>query len=83
MHDGVDGWIDDAISMAQPWGFDLSSISVPVSIWYGSDDVLCPKGHSEWLPSHIPNAEPHELRHGHMLEDEDLDAIYSWLLQEP
>jgi hypothetical protein len=38
--DGVDGWIDDCIAMTQPWGFDLSAIEVPVSVWYGPDDVL-------------------------------------------
>jgi hypothetical protein len=26
--------------MTQPWGFDLSAIEVPVSVWYGPDDVL-------------------------------------------
>lgn len=77
--DGVDGWIDDCIAMTRPWGFDPGGIAVPVSIWYGPDDVLCPRGHAEWLLSRIPGSERHELPHGHILEAGDLDAIYSWL----
>jgi pimeloyl-ACP methyl ester carboxylesterase len=78
--DGVDGWIDDCIAFTKPWGVDPSASDVPVSIWYGRDDVLCPSNHAEWLLSHIPNAERHELPHGHLLDDEALDAVYSWLL---
>jgi pimeloyl-ACP methyl ester carboxylesterase len=78
--DGVDGWIDDCIAMSKPWGMDPSAIDVPVSIWYGRDDVLSPRNHAEWLLSNIPNAERHELPHGHLLDDGALDAIYSWLL---
>lgn len=40
--DGVDGWIDDTIAFTRPWGFDVTQISAPVSIWYGPDDALCP-----------------------------------------
>jgi pimeloyl-ACP methyl ester carboxylesterase len=78
--DGVDGWIDDCIAMSKPWGIDPSAIDVPVSIWYGLDDVLCPRNHAEWLLSNIPNAERHELPHGHLLDDDALDAVYGWLL---
>jgi pimeloyl-ACP methyl ester carboxylesterase len=76
---GVDGWIDDCIATVQPWGFDVAQIGVPVSIWYGPDDVLCPAAHSEWLLSHIPGAERRELPSGHMLQDADLDAVCRWL----
>ncbi|HET7016686.1 MAG TPA: alpha/beta hydrolase [Streptosporangiaceae bacterium] len=78
--DGVDGWIDDCIAMSRPWGVDLSAIDVPVSVWYGRDDVLCPRNHAEWLLSNIPNAERHELPDGHLLDDNALDALYGWLL---
>jgi pimeloyl-ACP methyl ester carboxylesterase len=78
--DGVDGWVDDCMAMTRPWGFDLGEIRVPISIWYGPDDVLCPRGHAEWLLSHVRGAERHELPHGHMLEEDDLDAIFSWVL---
>lgn len=79
--DGVDGWLDDCMAMTRPWGFDPAGIQVPVSIWYGPDDVLCPRGHAEWLLSRIPGSERHELPGGHLLGADELDAIYSWLSQ--
>ena len=79
---GVDGWIDDCIAMTRPWGVDPTQITVPVSIWYGPDDVLCPSTHAEWLLAHIPGAERHQLPSGHILGDKELDAIYEWLLFE-
>jgi pimeloyl-ACP methyl ester carboxylesterase len=80
---GVDGWIDDCIAMTRPWGFDPESIRVPVSIWYGPEDVLCPRGHAEWLLAHVPGSERRELPHGHVLDDAELDAIYGWLSAQP
>lgn len=78
--DGIDGWIDDCIATTMSWGFDPASITVPVSIWYGPEDVLVPPPHAEWLLSHMAGAERRELPHGHLLEDPELDAICSWLL---
>ncbi len=76
---GVDGWIDDGIAFTQPWGFDLAELTVPVSVWYGVQDVLGPRAHPEHLLSAIPPAERRELTGGHVLQDADLDAIYAWL----
>jgi pimeloyl-ACP methyl ester carboxylesterase len=80
---GVDGWIDDVMAMTRSWGFDLSRIDVPVSVWYGPDDVLSPRGHAEWLIAHVPGAERRELSSGgHLLGDTDLDSLYAWLTSE-
>jgi hypothetical protein len=79
---GVDGWIDDCVAMTKPWGFDPADITVPVSVWYGPDDVLCPSAHAEWLLANIPAAQSRPLRDGHMLDDGKLDAIYQWLLTD-
>ncbi len=80
---GVDGWIDDIMAMTRSWGFDLSQIDVPVSVWYGPDDVLSPRGHAEWLMAHVPGAERRELpTGGHLLDDTDLDSLYAWLTSE-
>jgi pimeloyl-ACP methyl ester carboxylesterase len=81
--DGVDGWIDDCIALTRPWGFEPADITVPVSVWYGPDDVLCPRAHAEWLLAHIPGAERHVLPSGHVLEDDELDAICDWLGVDP
>lgn len=57
---GIDGCVDDVIAFIRPWNFDVGSIQVPVSIWYGPDDALCPRAHTDWLLRHIPEAEARE-----------------------
>jgi pimeloyl-ACP methyl ester carboxylesterase len=76
---GIDGWIDDCIAAVQAWGFEPAGINVPVSVWYGPKDVLVPPSHAEWLVTHIPGAEEHQLPGGHMLDEPELDAICNWL----
>jgi pimeloyl-ACP methyl ester carboxylesterase len=78
---GINGWIDDMIAFTRPWGFDITQIGAPVSIWYGPDDVLCPRGHSEWLLSHVPGAQEHVLPGGHILDVPSLQRLYRWLVQ--
>jgi pimeloyl-ACP methyl ester carboxylesterase len=53
---GVWGWVDDDIAMIEPWGFELDEIEVPVTLRYGSEDVLVPAAHGEWLGRHVPRA---------------------------
>ena len=50
------GWVDDDLAFVSPWGFDVSEITVPVEVHYGSQDVLVPAAHGEWLAAHVPNA---------------------------
>src|SRR5579885_2582739 len=51
---GVGGWVDDDLAVIKPWGFDVSQISVPVLVCYGSSDVLVPAAHGAWLAANIP-----------------------------
>ena len=50
------GWVDDALALCRPWGFDPAAIRVPVLLWHGSQDVFSPVSHSAWLAARIPRA---------------------------
>ena len=80
---GIDGCIDDGLAFTRPWGFDVTSISVPVSVWYGPEDSLCPRAHTDWLLRHIPGAQARELPGGHVLSGPSLHRLYGWLMQQP
>lgn len=84
LRDGVDGWVDDDIAFARPWGFDPATIKVPVSVWYGREDTLVPAAHGDWLVAHVPGAEPVVGSSGHMGTDEDVELQLAWLTgQDP
>jgi len=64
---GADGWLDDDLAFASPWGFGLEEISVPVMIWQGSADLMVPFSHGQWLASHLPAASAHlQQGEGHL-----------------
>jgi hypothetical protein len=77
--DGVDGWIDDCLALTRPWGFEVSAVTTRTSIWYGTADVLASQDHHEYLLSRILRAERHELQGGHVLNVDQLSAVYEWL----
>lgn len=71
IHEGlrisVDGWLDDDLAFAQPWGFELSEIDVPTMIWQGDEDLMVPFAHGQWLASQLPEAHVHPERgEGHL-----------------
>ena len=64
---GIDGWLDDDLAFAKPWGFSLAEISVPTMIWQGNADLMVPIAHGQWLASRLPAASAHlEDGEGHL-----------------
>ncbi|WP_228555048.1 alpha/beta fold hydrolase [Catenulispora pinisilvae] len=52
----ADGWYDDSLALAAPWGFDPADIEVPVYLWHGAEDRFSPVSHTRWLGERIPRA---------------------------
>jgi pimeloyl-ACP methyl ester carboxylesterase len=56
---GIAGWHDDDLTMIRPWGFSVRDITVPVSVWQGTLDMMVPFAHAQWLAAHVPGARRH------------------------
>ena len=76
VENGVAGWRDDDLAFARDWGFELSSITIPVAVWQGRQDRMVPYAHGEWLVAEIPNARAHLFEdEGHVSLIAQIDKI--------
>jgi pimeloyl-ACP methyl ester carboxylesterase len=80
---GVDGWVDDNIAFTKPWGFEVSSVRVPVYLSYGRDDTLVPAAHGDWLAAHLPDAKVVIDEAGHFGDDATVEGEMAWLAGAP
>jgi pimeloyl-ACP methyl ester carboxylesterase len=78
---GSQGWWDDGVAHASPWGFELSAISVPVLLMHGRQDQFVPFGHGQWLAVHVPGVEARLFDHdGHLtLLVNRIGEVHAWL----
>ena len=82
MASGVDGWVDDDLAFAEPWGFDVSEIATPVLLLHGEDDRFVPVSHGHWLAERIPGVEARiDAADGHLtLLERRMREVNEWLL---
>jgi pimeloyl-ACP methyl ester carboxylesterase len=56
---GWRGFYDDDRAFLKEWGFDPTTITVPVAVWFGGHDRSVPRTHGEWLARNLPSASRH------------------------
>ena len=78
---GIWGWFDDDIAFTLPWGVDLAEGRRPVQVWQGSEDLMVPYSHGQWLVERLGTVTPRLMSgHGHLsLADEAFDPGFAEL----
>lgn len=75
--------IDDYLVCRRHWGFDLSELRIPVTVWHGRDDHLIPLAHSLRLTAAIPAGTTHvEPAAGHFFFSRRLAEILGALVSQ-
>jgi pimeloyl-ACP methyl ester carboxylesterase len=74
---GVAGAVDDTFALARPWGFNLSSIAVPVLLTHRAEDDV-PVTHARWLAARIRGAEL-RIGDGTVEPEDEIAETMAWL----
>jgi pimeloyl-ACP methyl ester carboxylesterase len=80
---GIDGWLDDDLAFAAPWGFDVGAVGVPVLVWHGDHDLFVPPAHGGWLAERLPNIDARlSADDGHLtLITRRIPEVHAWLAE--
>ena len=73
-----DGWVDDNIAFATDWGFRLTDVGVPTSVWFGSGDDRAQK-YADLLAAELPHAELVPYAGGHIQPAPAYRNLLHWL----
>jgi len=77
---GSAGFVDDLIAYYSPWGFSPADVRQPTSVWWGDEDLLVARSHTDYLATTIPGARLHvEPGEGHLLPVRHWAAILAEL----
>ena len=78
-----EGWLDDNLAFAKPWGFDVRAIETPVLLWHGEHDLFVPLAHGRWLAERIPNVDARlSPDDGHLtLVTRRVPEVHAWLAE--
>jgi pimeloyl-ACP methyl ester carboxylesterase len=80
MEQGNEGFLEDTLAGARPWGFLPDAIRVPVLIMHGAKDKMVPCAHGEWLAARCPAAEPRIVPDaGHITVLDSAPGALTWL----
>lgn len=78
---GPHGVVDDYAVLAGDWGFALSDVAVPVTVFQGAADTLLPRSHSEALAAQLPTGRLEVVEGaGHFLLHPQLDRVLDALV---
>ena len=53
--------------LGRPWGFELSEVRAPVTLWWGSRDSVCPPAIADAYLARLPSAELRLVEDNHQL----------------